>query len=89
MCALEAMAVGTPVVSTPSDGMKDIVHSGISGWLGDTDEELAEGAMKILSDDDYRQTLAQNAKANFETMNDEKAYLQTLLDCYHTWVKTT
>ena len=89
MCALEAMAVGTPVVSTPSDGMKDIVQSGVSGWLGATDEELAEGAMKILSDDDYRQTLAQNAKASFETMNDEKAYLQTLLDCYHTCVRTT
>ena len=89
MCALEAMAVGTPVVSTPSDGMKDIVQSGISGWLGATDEELAEGAMKILSDDDYRQTLAQNAKEGFETMNDEKAYLQTLLDCYHTCVRTT
>lgn len=89
MCALEAMAVGTPVVSTPSDGMKDIVQSGVSGWLGATDEELAEGAMKILSDDDYRQTLTQNAKERFETMNDEKAYLQTLLDCYHTCVRTT
>ena len=88
MCALEAMAVGTPVVSTPSDGMKDIVESGVSGWLGTTDEELTEGVMKLLSDSDYRQTLAQNAKDRFEKMNDEKAYLQTLADCYHTWVRT-
>ena len=88
MCALEAMAVGTPVVSTPSDGMKDIVESGVSGWLGTTDEKLSEGVMKILSDSDYRQTLAQNAKRRFDEMNDEKAYLQTLADCYHTWVRT-
>ena len=44
--------------------------------------------LKILSDSHYRETLAKNAKDRFDEMNDEKAYLQTLADCYHTWVRT-
>ena len=38
MCALEAMYLGTPVVSTPSDGMKDLLEDGVSGYLTDDDE---------------------------------------------------
>lgn len=46
MCALEAMALGTPVVSTPSDGMKDLIENGVDGYLSDEDAVLAEDILK-------------------------------------------
>lgn len=87
MCAMEAMAVGTPVVSTPSDGMKDLIQSGVSGYLGDTDEELADGILKILNSRDHRAALAAAARKRFDDMNDEARYNRTLLECYGRWVE--
>ena len=49
MCALEAMALGTPVVSTPSDGMKDLLTDGVSGYLTESDEQMAVDLLKIFT----------------------------------------
>lgn len=82
MCALEAMALGTPVVSTPSDGMKDLLTDGVSGYLTDDDEQMARDLLKIFSDPAHRQELAENAKKKFASINDADAYKQAILNCY-------
>lgn len=82
MCALEAMALGTPVVSTPSDGMKDIVQDGVSGYLTEDDERMAEVLLKIMTEPDHRQYLAENARKKFDEINDEAAYLRAIAACY-------
>jgi len=89
MCALEAMAVGTPVVSTPSDGMKDLIESGVTGYLGQTDEALIQGVLRILDDPAHAQELAQAAKRRFEALNDERAYKAALLEQYRRWGQFT
>ena len=43
MTMLEAMASGTPVVGTPRGAAPEIVEHGVTGFLGDTDDELIEG----------------------------------------------
>ncbi len=48
MCALEAMALGTPVVSTPSDGMKDLLTDGVSGFLSQDDQVLAQDLLEMM-----------------------------------------
>lgn len=40
MCALEALCLGKPIVSTPTDGMKDLIKQGFNGFLSDKDDEL-------------------------------------------------
>ena len=82
MCAMEAMALGTPVVSTPSDGMKDLLTDGVSGYLTDDDEQMAQDLLKIFSDPAHRQELAENAKKKFASINDADAYKQAILNCY-------
>ena len=82
MCALEAMALGTPVVSTPTDGMKDIIVSGENGYLFEKDEELADAVMKILEDPSHRAALSADTKQKFARINDENAYNQAIYDCY-------
>lgn len=53
LAALEAMACGVPVISSNSGGLPEVNFNGISGYLsnvGDVDD-MAENALKILSDD--------------------------------------
>jgi glycosyltransferase involved in cell wall biosynthesis len=37
----EAMAAGTPVIATPRGSLPELVAHGVTGFLGETDEELA------------------------------------------------
>ncbi len=82
MCALEAMALGTPVVSTPSDGMKDLIDNGLNGYLAETDEELAECLLKIFTDAGHRAFLSENTVKKFERINDAEGYRQAIAACY-------
>jgi glycosyltransferase involved in cell wall biosynthesis len=42
----EAMAAGTPVVATPRGSLPELVAHGVTGFLGETDEELAAYALQ-------------------------------------------
>jgi len=82
MCALEAMALGTPVVSTPSDGMKDLIDDGINGYLTDDDAVMAEKLLKIMNDPTHRAELSRNTKEKFAKINDAPKYKAAIADCY-------
>ena len=85
MCALEAMALGTPVVSTPSDGMKDLIENGVDGYLSDEDVVLAEDILKIVENPDHRRLLSENAAKKFAKITDEEKYNDTIFACYRQW----
>ncbi len=82
MCALEAMALGTPVVSTPSDGMTDLLDDGVNGYLTDDDAVMAEKLLRIMNDPEHRTFLGENAKKKFAQINDAPKYKQAIYDCY-------
>ena len=82
MCALEAMALGTPIVSTPSDGMKDIVRDGVSGYLTDDDAVMAQVLLKVMEDPAHREYLAENGRQIFARINDQEHYQQAIFACY-------
>jgi glycosyltransferase involved in cell wall biosynthesis len=76
------MALGTPVVSTPTDGMKDLIDDGINGYLSADDEVLAEKVLKIVNDPAHRAYLSENIKKKFAQVNDAPGYKRTVADCY-------
>ena len=66
MCALEAMALGVPIVSTPTDGLCELVTDGKTGFLSSDNAVLSEKCIEIIKDAGLRQTLSENTlkKAN-------------------------
>lgn len=82
MCALEAMALGTPVVSTPSDGMKDLLENGVSGYLCQEDDELVDALFKIITQPEHRKDLAKNAYDAFSIINDAENYYNVIESSY-------
>lgn len=62
MCALEAMALGVPIVSTPTDGLNELVINGMTGYLSDEDTVLAEKITRIVADRDLYKRLSSNSR---------------------------
>jgi len=65
---LEAMASGTPVVSTPVSGIPELIESGSNGLLVPPENPmlLAEALQRLLGDMEYSERLARAARAKIE-----------------------
>lgn len=82
MCSLEAMSLGIPVVSTRTDGLKEIISSGIDGILDDDDFVLASSINKIVTDTEYQQYLSKNAKSKAQSLMDFNSYIHNIAVVY-------
>lgn len=82
MCALEAMSLGIPIVSTPTDGLKELVHEDVTGYLSDSDEELTEKICNILEDVQLWKRLSLNSKQKVREIMDENKYRKQILRSY-------
>lgn len=63
LAALEAMAWSVPVISSNSGGLPEVNFDGKSGYLSDVGDvaEMAENAIKILSNNETLKTFKENA----------------------------
>lgn len=82
MVALEAIALGVPIVSTPTDGLKDLIRNGENGFLSDDDNEFADILVKVLSDESLRATLVEKQHARSKEVNNIDNYKATLCKIY-------
>lgn len=65
---MEAMASGTPVVSTTLSGIPELIEDGVSGLLAPPGDAgaLARCIERVLTDHEYARTLAAHARARVE-----------------------
>jgi len=67
VAVLEAMALSRPPVAVRSGAVADVIRDGLDGVLTDpTAEALAEGLASVLGSEDFRRTLAGQARARAE-----------------------
>ena len=78
MCALEAMALGVPIVSTPTDGLKEIVEDGKTGYLSDKDDVLIARCVDILQNEKLYQQLHHKTLEKAAVILDIDSYKEAL-----------
>ena len=80
--ALEAGALGVPIVSARTDGLCEVIEDGINGFLSDDDETLIFRAADLISDDALYERIRRNALCRAERTNDAALYRSKLLQAY-------
>ncbi len=68
---LEAHACGLPVAAYNTKGPKDIIFNGKTGFLVETEEEMAQSAIKLLTDSALKNKMKQNALLRASDYNAE------------------
>lgn len=82
MTVLEAMALGTPVVSTPVDGLKDVISNGMNGYLESENSLLVQRIIDIIGNPELRSRLSQNCIRKFDKMNNLEEYKERIYKAY-------
>lgn len=82
MTCLEALALGTPVVSTPVDGIVRVVKHGKTGFLSEQDSDLARYCVRLLRDELLQRHMSQAAVRAGKKINDTEKYKNEILKCY-------
>lgn len=83
MVALEAQCLGVPVVSTPVDGMKKVIQNGKNGYLTDSDDEIVNHLIDIVSDENEQKRLSENSLRQAINYNDMDKYCASIIDAYY------
>lgn len=82
MCALEGMALGLPIVSTPTDGLQVLIENGVNGFLSEDNIELAEKLCLLIDDEELRRKQSEAQKNKARVVNDIEKYKQILDNHY-------
>lgn len=78
IAALEARAVGVPVVARAPNGVVDIIEHGRHGFLFQTLEELSEQVAELLNNDPLRQKMSESARQGLDWFSWEQTIARTL-----------
>ena len=79
---LEAMAMGTPVVSTPQAVAALQVTAGREALVADTPQAMAQAVIKLLTDQELRQALGRAGRSYVETFHDWEGSAERLEAVY-------
>ena len=80
---LEAMATGVPIVTQNQWGWREMIRHGVTGFLCDTDRELAYWTAHLAYDERRRLVMAEAARAHVKKLADPNTLIprwQTLFE---------
>ena len=82
MSALESMALGTPIITTPTDGLINLIDNNVNGFASDDDDVLKDKIITLMNDIEKRMQFSENAIRKARILNDKRSYLNCLLEQY-------
>ena len=82
MCALEAMSLGVPIVSTPVGGLVELIDDGADGFLSDDNDILSLALCRLVQDNTYQKIISNNARKKMERIMDLSNYKDELIKFY-------
>ena len=83
MTVLEALALGIPIVSTPVDGLLNVINNGQNGYLTENDDLFVEKVCSIVTDSSLRESLSLKAKNIFDKICNLQLYKENISAVYN------
>jgi len=86
---LESMAAGLPVLTTPVGANKDVIKNDYNGVLikpGDL-KSMEENLIRLLGNQDFRESLAQNGKVTFNNEFEETKVVERYVNLFNALMK--
>ncbi|MCQ2802424.1 MAG: glycosyltransferase [Bacilli bacterium] len=74
MCILEALSLGVPVVSTPVDGVKNVIKDNYNGYLSEENNELAKKCILLIENIKIHNEMSENCLKTANEMMDIAKY---------------
>lgn len=82
MCALEAMALGVPIVTTPTDGLCELVDDGVNGYISNQNDVLADRIIQIATQTSLRGSFSENAHNKCKNLCNVEKYRDNIIASY-------
>ena len=82
MSALEAMSLGKPIVSTPTDGLINLIQLGQTGFYSSDDNQLTDFMIKSYKNKQAYKCLSENTLKRFKKINNLERYKTKIEECY-------
>lgn len=82
MCALESLALGTPIVSTPTDGLCELIKNGVNGFISDEDADIAQCICELVSNKQECARVSDAARENAKKQNLKQPYKDMVAAVY-------
>jgi len=82
IAALEAMALGVPVVSTPVDGIKDLIINNQTGYLSNDNIELENHIIDLITNELLYKKVRRNIYGKIKLINNESYFKMKLNEFY-------
>ena len=83
MCALEAIACRVPIISTPTDGLLELIQNGENGYIGKTNTELSNDILNLLNDSSKLKEMKKNVNGCNQKINNIKSYIKNIEKIYN------
>ena len=80
MVAIESQILGTPIVSTPVDGVKELIKDGYNGFLNDSNDDIVNSLLKLI---DEKVDLSQNCLLFSKEFCDYSNYKMNIASVYN------
>lgn len=78
MCALEAMSLGVPIVSTPTDGLIELIENKKTGYLSNDDEEISQEIIKLIENYKLQEEFSKNSIEKIEKIMNIDLYKKNI-----------
>lgn len=82
MSALEAMCLGKPIVSTPTDGLINLIQLNKTGFYSSNDNQLIDFMIELYKNNQVYNYLSQNTLKRFKKINNLEKYKKKIEECY-------
>lgn len=82
MCALEAISLGKPIISTPVDGLVDIVKSDLNGYLVNNNDEFVDKIIYLTCNNEKLQKMKDQINQISLETNNIKEYINKIEKIY-------